>query len=57
MAAKGIAPSEIKHRPRTKEAFPASRSPASNLSFAIKVAKPIPNAGTIPAAMIAAIGA
>src|SRR5450830_502534 len=57
LAANGIAPSEIKHRPRIIAALPASRSVWANLRRARKVAIPIPIGGTIPAAMVAAIGA
>lgn len=56
LAANGIAPSEMKHRPRTTAAFPASCSGLANLCFARKVAIAIPNGGTIPAAMVIAIG-
>ena len=57
LAAKGIAPSEMKHSPNTKAALPASRSDWANLRRAMKVAMPNPIGGTIPAAMVAAIGA
>ncbi len=40
LAANGIAPSEIKHKPRTKEALPASRSAGTNLCRANSVAIP-----------------
>ena len=55
-ATNGNAPSEIKHKPKTKEALPASRWLLVNLLRAIQVAIAIPIGGTIPAAMAAAIG-
>ena len=57
LAANGIAPSEIKHKPSTSAALPASRSVCANLRRAINVAIPKPIGGTMPAAMVAAIGA
>ncbi|MNH12556.1 hypothetical protein D3C79_721010 [compost metagenome] len=57
LAAKGMAPSEMKHRPSTKEALPASCSALMNFLLARKVAIPIPRAGTMPAAITAAMGA
>ena len=57
LAAKGIAPSEIKHSPRIIAALPASRSVWANLRRASNVAMPMPIGGTMPAAMVAAIGA
>ncbi|MOA45580.1 hypothetical protein D3C78_1679880 [compost metagenome] len=56
-AANGIAPSEIKHRPNTSAALPPSCSDFSNLRRASNVASPIASGGTIPAAIMAAIGA
>ena len=55
-ATNGNAPSEIKHKPRTNDAFPASRWLTVNLLRAIQVATAIPIGGTIPAAIAAAIG-
>ena len=55
-ATNGNAPSEIKHKPNTNEALPASRWLVVNLLRAIKVAIAIPIGGTIPAAITAAIG-
>ena len=55
-ATNGNAPSEIKHKPNTNEALPASRWFAVNLERARKVAIAIPIGGTIPAAITAAIG-
>nr|BFE91502.1 hypothetical protein GCM10020185_20380 [Pseudomonas brassicacearum subsp. brassicacearum] len=57
LAANGIAPSEMKHSPSTSAALPASRSVWANLRRAMKVAIPRPIGGTMPAAMVAAIGA
>ncbi len=57
LAANGIAPSEMKHSPSTNAALPASRSVWANLRRAMKVAMPRPMGGTMPAAMVAAIGA
>ncbi|MNN33828.1 hypothetical protein D3C81_1476020 [compost metagenome] len=57
LAANGIAPSEMKHKPSTKAALPASRSLWANLRRAMKLAMPRPIGGTMPAAMVAAIGA
>ncbi|MCY1186544.1 hypothetical protein D9M73_274260 [compost metagenome] len=57
LAANGIAPSDMKHNPRTNAALPASRSLWANLRRAMKLAIPRPMGGTMPAAMVAAIGA
>ena len=55
-AANGIAPSEMKHSPNTRAALPPSCCALSNLRRATIVARPIASGGTIPAAIIAAIG-
>ena len=57
LAAKGIAPSEMKHNPSTSAALPASRSLWANLRRASSVAMPMPIGGTMPPAITAAIGA
>ncbi|MCY1459013.1 hypothetical protein D9M71_764520 [compost metagenome] len=57
LAANGIAPSEMKHSPSASAALPASRSLWANLRRARNVAMPRPIGGTMPAAMVAAIGA
>ena len=57
LAAKGIAPSEMKHNPSTPAALPAWRSLWANLRRASTVAMAMPIGGTMPPAMVAAIGA
>ncbi len=47
----------MKQQPNTSAALPASRSVCANLRRASSVAMPMPMGGTIPAAMVAAIGA
>ena len=47
----------MKQQPSTSAALPASRSVWANLRRAISVAMPMPIGGTMPAAMVAAIGA
>ena len=54
-AANGIAPSEMKHAPRSTAALPFSRSGSLNSRGRTNVASAIASGGTMPAAITAAM--